>query len=81
MSCIPESCNTKISHQLFDYKITFINSLRKNTNSKGDLNFVLETRFETIVLEISDIQNKPESKIYIIIYSGTVWFWLCRLFG
>ena len=39
-----------------------MNSLRENTNSKSDLNFVLETRFETIVLEISDLQNKPESK-------------------
>ena len=24
--CIPESFNTNISHQLFDYKITFVNS-------------------------------------------------------
>ena len=39
--CIPESFNTNISHQLFDYKLTFENSQRENTNSKGD--FVLKT--------------------------------------
>ena len=38
--CIPEHFNTKILHQLFDYKITFVNSQRKNTNPKSDL-FVL----------------------------------------
>ena len=37
--CTPESFNTIISHQLFDYTITFVNSQRWNTNSKG--NFVL----------------------------------------
>jgi phosphatidylinositol kinase/protein kinase (PI-3 family) len=44
MFCISESINTNISHQLFDYKITFVNS--QNTNLKGD--FVLKTRFEPI---------------------------------
>ena len=39
---IPESFNTNISHQLFDYKITFVNSHRY-INSKG--NFVLKNRF------------------------------------
>ena len=34
--CIQESFNTNISHQLFDYTITFLNSQRKNTNSNGD---------------------------------------------
>ena len=34
--CIPESFNTNISHQHFDYKITFLNSQHWNTNSKGD---------------------------------------------
>ena len=34
--CIPESFNTNISHQLFDYTITFVNSQHKKTNSKGD---------------------------------------------
>ena len=28
-----------ISHQLFYYKITFVNSQRKNTNSKGGFGF------------------------------------------
>ena len=31
--CIPESLNTNISHQRFDYKITFLNFQHKNTNS------------------------------------------------
>ena len=34
--CIPESFNTNISHQLFDYTITLVNSQHKNTNSKDD---------------------------------------------
>ena len=38
--CIPESFNTNISHQRFDYKVTFVNSQLENTNSKGD--FVLK---------------------------------------
>ena len=29
--CLPESCNTNLSHQLFDYK-TFVNSQHKKTN-------------------------------------------------
>ena len=34
---IPESFNFKnISHKLFDYKITFLNSQNQNTNEKGD---------------------------------------------
>ena len=49
--CIPESFNTNISHQLFDYKITFVNSQRKNTNSKGD--FKLKTWFENIYYYLS----------------------------
>ena len=44
---IPESFNTNISHQLFNYRITFKNSQLENTNSKGD--FVLKKRFETLV--------------------------------
>ena len=43
VNCIPENFNTNISHQLFDYTITFVNSQHWNTNSKGD--FVLKTRF------------------------------------
>ena len=34
--CIPENFNTNISHQLFDYIITFENSQHQNTYSKGD---------------------------------------------
>ena len=41
--CIPESFNTNISHQLFNYKITFMNSRNKNPNSKDA--FVLKNRF------------------------------------
>ena len=40
---ISESFNTSISHQLFDYKITFHNSQLENTKSKGD--FVLKKQF------------------------------------
>ena len=41
---IPESFKTNISHQLFFfYKITYVNSQRENTNSKGD--FVLKNLF------------------------------------
>ena len=47
---IPESFNIDISYQLFDYKITYVNSQRKNTISKGD--FVLQTG-----LKIFGIQN------------------------
>ena len=35
--CIQESFNTNISHKLFSYKITFLNSHQENTNSKCDL--------------------------------------------
>ena len=52
--CIPERLY-HISHQLFNYKIAFVNLHRKNTNSKG--NFVQENRFKTLVLKIFGIQN------------------------
>ena len=39
---------TNISNQLFDHKITFVNSQR-NTNSKVD--FVLKNRFKKFVLK------------------------------
>ena len=42
----------------------FVNSQNGNYNSKGD--FVLKNRFEIFVLKKSGIQNKSESKIYII---------------
>ena len=40
--CIQESFNTNISHQFFDYKITFVDSKCENTNSKDDI--VLKNR-------------------------------------
>jgi hypothetical protein len=40
MFCIPECFNTNISHQLFKYTITFVDSQRWNTNLK--VNFVLK---------------------------------------
>ena len=52
---LPESFNTNISRQLFDYKITFVNSQRENTNSKGD--FVLKNLDKTFALKISCIQK------------------------
>ena len=55
--------NTNISHRLFYYKITFVNSQHENTNLKGDL---FSKTFATLVLKISGIQKKYESKIYII---------------
>ena len=53
--CIQESFNTNISLQLFEYKITFVNSYLENTNSKGD--FVLKNWFESFFLKMSDIQK------------------------
>ena len=44
-----------ISHQLFDYKIIFVNSEHMKTNLKGD--FVFENWFETFVLKKSGIQK------------------------
>ena len=35
--CIPEIFNTNISHKFLSYKINFLNSQHKKTNSKGDL--------------------------------------------
>ena len=49
--CTPESYNKDISYQLFDYKITSVNSQCENTNSKGD--FVLKKRFEMFILKIT----------------------------
>ena len=53
--CIPEILNTNISHQLFDCKITFVNSQNKNKNSKGDLNS--KNRFECSLLKFPGIQE------------------------
>ena len=33
--CTPDIFNTKISHQFFEYKITFVLSQPEKTNSKG----------------------------------------------
>ena len=53
--CIPDTFNTNISRQLFEYIIIFVNSQLENTNLKGD--FVLKNQFETFVLKISGIQK------------------------
>ena len=45
----------------FKYKITFVNSQDKNTNSKGD--FVLKMRFETFSLKISGLQKLYDSDL------------------
>ena len=45
--CKPESFNTYISHQLFEYEITCVNSQHENLHSIG--NFVLKDQFETFV--------------------------------
>ena len=52
---IPESSNTNISHQLLDYKITFVNSQHENINLNGV--FVIKNQFEMFVLKISGIQK------------------------
>ena len=53
--CKLESFNINISHQLFDYKITFVNSQRENTNSKGD--FVHKNWVETFFSKFSGVQK------------------------
>ena len=52
--CIPESFNTNILHQRFDYKITYVNSQLEKTNS------------EVILYSKTDLK-KYVSKIYILI--------------
>ena len=47
--------NTIISYHLFNYKITFVNSQRENTNSKGGS--VLKSRFVSFIVKISCIQK------------------------
>ena len=53
--CIPENFNTNISLQLFDYKITFVNSQLENTNLKVDS--VLKDRVERLLKKNSGIQK------------------------
>ena len=67
--CIPESINTKIS-QLFDYKITFVYSQHKNSNSKGD--FVLKNGLKRSFKRFLVYKNKLESKYEIEITLATV---------
>ena len=50
--CIPESFDANISHQLFDYKITFIIREHKFKN-----------RFETFILKISGGNKKNPTQI------------------
>ena len=52
---------TNISNQLFDYKITLVNSQRKNTNSKVD--FALKNRFVTFVLKRFLVYTEHEKNI------------------
>ena len=54
--------NTNISHQLFDYKITFVNSQRENINLNVD--FVLKNQCETFVLKNSGIQKPNLTQIW-----------------
>ena len=49
---MPESFNTNISHQIFNYKTTFVNSQHKHTNSKGSKKMLLNVH-----LKISGIQK------------------------
>ena len=65
MFCKSESINTNISHQLFDYKITLVNS--QNTNSKGD--FLLKNRFESFVFKDFWCTNLNLSQNYTLFYS------------
>ena len=65
MYFIPESFNTNISHQLFDFKITFVNSKLENINSIG--NFVLKIQFKTFALKISGIKIINLSQKYILL--------------
>ena len=62
--CIPESFNTNISHQVFDYKITFVNSQYENSNSKVIL--YSKAGFKRSFSRFRLNKNKSESKIYII---------------
>ena len=57
--CMFESLDTSISHQILDYKSTFVNSQHKNTYSKDDL--VLKYLFKSLELKISGIQKISKS--------------------
>ena len=69
--CIPESLNTNISQQLFDYKINFVIFQRENTNSKDD--FVLKTCFNLYFKDFWYTKWDLSQKKYIIlIVSGFI---------
>ena len=42
---IPESFDTNITHQLFDYKRILVNSQRENTNSKSDTKINMSQKY------------------------------------
>ena len=56
---IPDSFNTNILHQLFKYKIAFVNSQHEKTNLKGD--FVIKNRFKRFVLRFMVYKDKSDS--------------------
>ena len=71
--CIPESFNSNISHQLFYYTITFVNSFDDRFGMTNSINkherlrllYKHNTNFQPL-LKIDCIrQTKSESKIYI----------------
>jgi hypothetical protein len=71
--CIPESFNTNISHQLFDYTITFENSQHYNKNSKGDFVLqkpVLNARFEDLWYTINIFYLDLRWPIQLMITTG-----------
>ena len=53
---MPDSFNTNISQQLFDCKITYVNSQLENTNSKG--NFVLKTGLKRFLVYKINLSQK-----------------------
>ena len=57
--------NANISHQLFDYTITFVNLQRENTNSKGDFIFKnsLKHSFQIFVVYRINLSQKYISNI------------------
>ena len=70
---MPESFNTNISHQLFDYKF-FLNPQPENTNSKGNFVPVLNVRFNLAFLSPKHILELTFFSLfqveYIITSSG-----------
>ena len=50
---MPESIDTNNSHQSLYFKTTFVNSIHKNTNSKGDVK--LKTGFNVRFKDMTQI--------------------------